>query len=180
MVFAHDTEVGLGSAVALVNTSGAAGDTLAEVSALDDFIREWGWTGRRRGTRSELAQVQALRPRLRRFWTGDEHAVVEEVNALLREAGALPQLVRHEKWDYHLHATSDDAPLADRMAVEAAMAMLDVVRQKELARLHVCAAIDCGDVLVDLTKNRSRRFCSLTCSNRTNVAAFRARNPRPV
>ena len=36
-------------------------------------------------------------------------------------------------------------------------------------------ATDCGDVLVDLTKNRSRRFCSLTCSNRTNVAAFRAR-----
>ena len=26
------------------------------------------------------------------------------VNAMLREAGALPQLVKHDRWDYHLHA----------------------------------------------------------------------------
>jgi predicted RNA-binding Zn ribbon-like protein len=30
-------------------------------------------------------------------------------------------------------------------------------------------------VHVDLSKNRSRRFCSLSCSNRTNVAAYRTR-----
>ena len=38
-----------------------------------------------------------------------------------------------------------------------------------------CAAPDCDDVLVDLSKNRSRRFCGTTCANRVNVAAFRAR-----
>ena len=67
-------------------------------------------------------------------------------------------------------------PLADRMAVEAAMAFIDVVRQGELDRLQVCGADDCGDVLVDLSKNRSRRYCSTTCANRVNVAAFRARH----
>jgi predicted RNA-binding Zn ribbon-like protein len=61
------------------------------------------------------------------------------------------------------------------MAVEAAMAFVDVVRQKELDRLRVCDAEDCRDVLVDLSKNRSRRYCSTACSNRVNVAAFRAR-----
>jgi predicted RNA-binding Zn ribbon-like protein len=30
-------------------------------------------------------------------------------------------------------------------------------------------------VVVDLSKNRSRRFCSLTCANRVNVAAYRSR-----
>jgi len=30
-------------------------------------------------------------------------------------------------------------------------------------------------VHVDLSKNRSRRFCSTSCSNRTNVAAYRIR-----
>ena len=68
-----------------------------------------------------------------------------------------------------------EAPLVDRMAVEAAMALTDVIRMKELARLEICAAEDCNDVLVDLSKNRSRRFCSTACSNRTNMAAFRAR-----
>ena len=90
-------------------------------------------------------------------------------------AGALPQLVRHDGWDYHLHATPPDAPLADRMAVEAAMAVVDVIRMGELDRLRVCGADDCEDVLVDLSKNRSRRFCATTCSNRTNVSAYRQR-----
>jgi predicted RNA-binding Zn ribbon-like protein len=61
------------------------------------------------------------------------------------------------------------------MSVEAAMAMVDVIRAGEFARLQTCAAEDCDDVLIDLSKNRSRRFCSTSCSNRTNVAAFRAR-----
>ena len=82
----------------------------------------------------------------------------------LERAGALPQLVRHGEWAYHLHATPPQAPLADRMAVEAAMAFVDVVRQGELDRLRVCEAADCDDVLVDLSKNRSRRFCSVACA----------------
>ena len=65
------------------------------------------------------------------------------VNALLREAGALPQLVKHDGWDYHLHATSADAPLADRMAVDAGMAFTDVIRTGQLDRLRRCAADDC-------------------------------------
>ena len=109
----------------------------------------------------------------RRVSTADE--AVALVNTLLADANALPQLVKHDGWDYHIHATSPDAPLADRMAVDAAMAIADVIRVGEFGRLRVCAADDCEDVLVDLSKNRSRRFCSLTCANRVNVAAFRSR-----
>ncbi|MDX6224798.1 MAG: hypothetical protein QOE64_1174 [Frankiales bacterium] len=175
MLFAHDTEVALQAAAALVNTKGSETDELPDLKALDRFVKEWGWTGGRRRDRAELDQVRALRPRLRRLWEGDEDAVAEQVNQMLRKANALPQLVRHDEWDYHLHATSPQAPLADRMAVEAAMAFVDVVRQQELDRLRVCDADDCHDVLVDLSKNRSRRYCSTGCSNRVNVAAFRAR-----
>jgi predicted RNA-binding Zn ribbon-like protein len=94
---------------------------------------------------------------------------------MLREGGALPQLLRHDGWDYHLHATAEDIALDVRLMVEFAMAMVDVIRMKELDRLRVCAADDCGDVLVDLSKNRSRRFCGQGCGNRANVAAYRAR-----
>ena len=62
------------------------------------------------------------------------------VNELLREAGALPQLVRHDDYGYHIHATSPHAPLADRMAVEAAMAFTDVIRAEALDRLRICEA----------------------------------------
>ena len=175
MLFANDTEVALNAAVALINTAKTDPDSLSEVSYLQDFVTTWGWTGLRRQDRAELEAVRALRPRLNHFWEIDRDEAVGLVNELLREYKALPQLAIHDHWDYHLHATSDDAPLADRMAVEAAMALVDVIRQDEWARLQLCAATDCDDVLVDLSKNRSRRFCSATCSNRMNVAAFRAR-----
>jgi predicted RNA-binding Zn ribbon-like protein len=175
LIFAHDTEVALASAAALVNTASAGIEQLSDLAALDSFVDEWGWTGSRRHDQAELRAVRALRPRLRRVWDGDEDAAVRIVNELLREARALPQLLKHDQWDYHLHATSPDAPLADRMAVEAAMAFVDIIRMKELSRLRVCAADDCTDVLVDLSKNRSRRFCERGCGNRANVAAYRAR-----
>lgn len=178
MLFAHDTEAALLSASALVNTEQPDADLLDGVTALDAFVRAEGISGTRRRDRAELDQVRALRPRLRRWWEADEDALVDHVNAMLREAQALPQLVAHDGWGYHLHATTPNAPLADRMAVEAAMAFVDVIRQQERDRLRVCEADACHDVLVDLSKNRSRRYCSTSCANRTNVAAFRARRSR--
>lgn len=175
MIFAHDTEVALAAAAALVNTLDGEDDQLTTVADLDDYVRAWGFTGERRRDTRELNAVRALRPELRALWESDRDTVVELVNRMLSDARALPQLVRHDEWDYHLHATSPAAPLATRMAVEAAMAFVDVVRSDELARLTICAADDCENVTVDLTKNRSKRYCENGCGNRAAVAAYRAR-----
>jgi predicted RNA-binding Zn ribbon-like protein len=178
MLFAHDTEVALRGAAALVNTAVTLPtdtEDLATLDQLDAFVEEWGWTGSRTHDGAELAAVRELRPRLRALWTVDTDEAAALVNELLLEANALPQLVRHGEWSWHLHATPPEAPLATRMAVEAAMAMVDVIRADELGRLRVCAADDCEDVVVDLSKNRSKRYCDGTCGNRANVAAYRAR-----
>ncbi len=175
LFLAHDTEVALTAATALVNTIGSDGEKLPDVAALDAFFGAYGWTGRHEHTEAELRSVRKLRLRLRRIWDEDEDGVVEIVNSLLRESNALPQLVRHGSEPYHLHATSLDAPLATRMAVEAAMAFIDVVRSDELSRLRICAYPGCGDVVIDLSKNRSKRFCDGGCGNRAAVAAYRAR-----
>lgn len=176
MIFAHDTEVSLGSAAALVNTESTNGDTLTTVEQLDDFVRAQEFTGSRTHDDAELRAVRRLRTRLRELWRGEDvDALVVQVNQLLREGRAMPQLVRHDQWDYHLHATAPEQPLAIRMAVEAAMALTDIIRSGESERLRTCAAEDCDDVLIDLSKNRSKRFCSLTCGNRANMAAYRAR-----
>jgi len=180
MIFAHDTEVALASAAALVNTGRAAQELLPDLGALDQFVADWGWTGRRAHDRAELDAVRRLRPRLERLWELDVNAAAGLVNTLLREASALPQLVKHDSWDYHLHATPPDAPLADRMAVEAAMAFADVIRSGQLDRLRTCAAENCDNVHIDLSKNRSRRFCGVSCANRTNVAAYRTRRARQL
>ncbi len=184
MTFTHDTEYALLSMAALVNTQPGSvpgdddPDTLMTVADLEAFLRGHDWSGRYPRTREELEHVRALRPRLEALWRLTEQDAVAEVNAMLVENGALPQLVRHGEWSWHLHATSPDAPVAERMAVEAAMAMVDVIRAGELHRLRLCEAVDCDNVVVDLSKNRSRRYCDAGCGNRAHVAAYRARRAR--
>ena len=174
MVFAHDTEMALIAAVALAN-SAEDPDTLETTEQLRAFYDEQGYTGRLTGDRAELDELRDLRPHLRELLTAGRDDAVAIVNAMLREAGALPQLVRHGDMDWHLHAVEDERPFATRIVVETAMAMIDVIRADEMSRLGVCADDDCRGLVLDLSRNRSRRFCSTTCGNRAAVAAYRAR-----
>jgi len=147
MVFAPDTEVALRTVVNLINTAANGRES-----------------------------VRQLRRELSAVWTAGEDAAVETVNRLLRDANALPQLMKHDGWDWHLHATAPEAPLADRMSTEAAMALADVIRSKEMDRLRMCESEDCDAAVLDLSRNRSKRYCDTgNCANRAHVAAYRAR-----
>jgi predicted RNA-binding Zn ribbon-like protein len=174
VLFAYDTEASLRAAVALVN-SAEEPDTLTEIGQLDAWYAEQAFTGRRDGDAAELAALRALRPILRELLTAERDVAAELVNSLLADAHALPQLRRHDGLDWHIHAVPSDAPLERRVAVEAAMAMIDVIRAGELSRLSVCVDDRCECLVLDLSRNRSRRFCSTTCANRNAVAAYRAR-----
>ncbi|ANH40297.1 CGNR zinc finger [Nocardioides dokdonensis FR1436] len=164
----------LQSAVVLVN-SAVEPDTLTRVSDLDEFFASYEYSGRHERTRAELDEVRALRPVLRELMLAERDTAVEMVNAMLAEAQAVPRLVRHEPYDWHIHACDPDADLVTRLRVETAMAMIDVIRTDEMSRLGVCADDDCDGLVLDLSRNRSRRFCSTTCGNRNAVAAYRAR-----
>lgn len=177
MTFNRDTADALQYAAVLVNTRPSAthGEGLESVEQLEDQLREWDWTGHMPTSEDEVETVRRVRDRLRPYWDATLEEAVEITNDLLRDGDARPRLVTHEPLGWHVHATEDDAPLATRLAVDTAMAMIDVIRADELDRLKVCAAQDCDDVLVDLSRNRSRKFCDGTCGNNANVAAYRAR-----
>ncbi|MFB2596380.1 CGNR zinc finger domain-containing protein [Herbiconiux sp. P17] len=180
MLFAYDTEATLAFAAALVNTgegaSNSRDDELTDLEALEQLLDENDYSGRRDHDDAELQEVRALRAEFRRFWEVDRDTAVGLVNGILRDARALPQLERHGDWDWHLHATDADAPLATRMRVEVAMAFIDVIRTDEFDRLRECAADDCAAVLIDLSRNRSKRYCDVgNCGNRMNVIAYRKR-----
>ena len=174
MLFAYDTEASLRAAVSLVN-SGVDPDTLTTIGQLDAWYAEHGFTGRHEGSAAELEAMRALRPVLREVLTAERDVAAERVNSLLAEAQALPQLRRHDGLDWHIHAVPGDAPLERRVTVEVAMAMIDVIRADELSRLSVCADARCDGLVLDLSRNRSRRYCSTICANRNAVAAYRAR-----
>ena len=94
MIFAHDTEMALASAAALVNTGRDGKELLPDTDALDRFVSDQGWTGGRTRDQAELDAVRRLRPRLERLWGMDEDAAAGLVNTLLREASALPHTAK--------------------------------------------------------------------------------------
>jgi predicted RNA-binding Zn ribbon-like protein len=178
VTFAPDTDIALGAAAALVNTDPGAGDgedTLLTREELVAFLDDVGWSGSRTGDQAELDAVRALRPQLRALWRLQEDDLVAAVNEVLADSEALPQLVDHDDLGWHIHAVPQEAPLATRMLVEAAMAFTDVIRSRELDRLKTCAADDCDNLVLDLSRNRSKRFCEAGCGNRENVRAYRDR-----
>jgi predicted RNA-binding Zn ribbon-like protein len=174
VLFAPDTEWSLRSAVELVN-SAVEPDTL---NTQDEVERWWvahRYSGRHDRDAAELAALRAIRPDLRALLTADRDRAAEIANAMLADARAVPQLVRHDELDWHIHAIASDEPLDRRVIVETAMAMVDLIRADELSRVSVCADDSCDGLVLDLSRNRSRRFCSTRCSNRSAAAAYRAR-----
>ena len=184
MHFAPDTEASLEFVVALANTDPAASksgeDELSTVEALAELIARNVYTGRIDHDAAELLDVQQTRSILREVWTLDRDDAAVEVNEMLRAARAMPFLTRHDGIDWHIHATSPDAPLAERIRVEASLALIDVIRMNEMGRLRVCGASDCEGLFLDLSRNGSKRFCSVRCGNRMNMIAFRERKAEGV
>jgi predicted RNA-binding Zn ribbon-like protein len=173
MVFAHDTTAALVLAADLVNST-----ELTDVTALDGFLDKHLVEPRRRAAAADLDAVLALRPRFRAVWQAtDTGTLAGLVNELLSDSGARPRLTDHGGgWGWHLHVTGHDAALEHRIAAQAGFAFADLVRMGETGRLRLCEAPDCDAVLIDLSKNRSRRYCDTgNCGNRQHVAAYRER-----
>ncbi len=180
MHFAPDTEMNLIFMVALADTMPTASrsgeDELTTVEQLDTFLDQWTWSGRRDHDQRELDEVRATRDLLPGLWRAKTDDAVPIINKMLADAHALPHLFRHDGTDWHMHATAPDAPLAERIRVEIALALVDVIRSGEQQRLRICEADDCEGLFVDFSRNGSKRFCSVRCGNRMNMVAFRERN----
>ncbi|WP_250030122.1 CGNR zinc finger domain-containing protein [Paractinoplanes maris] len=179
MLFAPDTVESLDFVVALANTSPdssrSGADELATVEQLAAMLTRFTYTGRIDHDQAELDDVRETRTLLRSVWVLERDDAVEVVNRMLREAKALPFLARHDSLDWHMHATSPDAPLAERIRAEVALALTDVIRMNEMGRLRICEADDCEGLVLDLSRNGSKRFCTVRCGNRMNMIAFRER-----
>lgn len=179
MQFAPDTLEALAFAVELVNTSPGASrsgsDELGTPELLTDLLAAHGYAGRFDRDDRELADVVETRSLLRDVWTHSRDDAVPVVNRMLSDASALPYLVRHDGWDWHLHATDLSAPLAERIRVEVALALVDIIRSDEWERLRECEAHDCTGIFIDLSRNSSKRFCGVRCGNRVHMIEFRAR-----
>lgn len=106
---------------------------------------------------------------------GDLDGACLELNAIMRESGAMPMLSRHDGEPWHLHFHAATAAWAVSWAASMATALAIVLGNPSVERLGICNAAGCDRVYVDVSRNGTRRFCSTSCQNRVKAAAFRAR-----
>ncbi|MFI6476127.1 CGNR zinc finger domain-containing protein [Streptomyces sp. NPDC050516] len=179
MLIPHDTRIALDMVVDLVNTApeSEASDRLADVDALYGFVQDHSVSGVERLSTGDLLGVQSVRSRFAEIFAApDARTAAELVNQLVAAAGTTPQLTDHDGYDWHVHYFAPGASVADHLAADGGMALAFIVVTGEQERLRRCEAPDCGRAFVDLSRNRSRRYCdSRTCGNRLHVAAYRAR-----
>jgi predicted RNA-binding Zn ribbon-like protein len=180
----------LAECVDLINTGrrapGGLTTDVMRLATVDDVIafgRRHRVQNLRAARASDVPRLLGLRARLDAVVAacevGDEAAAIRDLNALLAETGAVPQIVAHDGRPPHIHVTRAAAPLADRIAAHSAMGLAELVVAGESCRVRTCASPDCDAVFVDLSRNQSRRYCdSRTCGNRAHVAAYRSRRSR--
>lgn len=180
----HDTQCALDDVVDLLNTApdGAAPDRLASVADLRDFAERNALSDVGALTESDVADVRSLRERLALIFAApDARTASQLVNSLVAEAGTTPQLTDHDGYDWHVHYFAPGASVAHHLAADGGMALAFIIVAGERDRLRRCEAPDCPRAFIDLSRNRSRRYCdSRTCGNRLHVAAYRARQRESV
>jgi predicted RNA-binding Zn ribbon-like protein len=180
VLFSHDTERALACIVDLVNSapsSGHAEEQLADLDALGAFVVTHDISEVDALTTRDLKGVHALREVVAAvFDATDDRSAAEAVNTLVSQAAVTPRLTDHDGYDWHVHYFAPGASLAEHLTIDCGMALAHVVASGERERLRRCAAPDCDQVLVDLSRNRSKRYCDArTCGNRLHVAAYRER-----
>ena len=176
-------------AVRLVNTEQPAlgEDSLTSTEAVRDLAGPQSHTARRAAD-SDVPKLRSVRTRLRAVFSaaaeGDEVRAVDLLNSLLVEYPASPQICRHEtsgphrrpRW--HMHLAEHPASATAGYAATACMGLAFLLTDVGVDRLGICQAAPCRNAYVDISTNRSRRYCSDRCATRANVAAYRARKRR--
>jgi predicted RNA-binding Zn ribbon-like protein len=179
VTFAHDVEHALNVVVDLVNTDpiSAGEELLPSIDALHEFVIRHDLSEVDQITEDDVVAVRAIRESLRAvFMAGTDQGSASLLNQLFRTMTVSPRLTDHDGYPWHIHYFAPGAAVAEHLMIDGAVALAVVVTAGEHERLRTCAAPDCDRVLVDLSRNRSKRYCdSRTCGNRLHVAAYRER-----
>jgi hypothetical protein len=165
---------GVGLAVAIVNAVYGTDPGADDGELLEKALHEYSVMNRTLSVR-EKAGLRGWAGHLHNvFAAEDASEAAHLLNQLLDVVVTHPYLTDHGG-HLHLHYAPAEADPLQRVQASTAMGLAIVLCDYGMARLGVCRAADCQCVYVDVSRNAQRRFCSESCANRTNVAAFRAR-----
>jgi len=176
-------DAGLLAAVELVNGLALAPVTAGEARAVVAAVLRVDPPSVARLRAGDLPGFTDLADRLHAVFadldSGDVDTAAGRLNTLLARHPAHPHLAREDgQWRLHHHPV--DAELVPMWTAICAEGIARAIGAGDSARLGTCRRPGCGRVFVDVSKNASRRFCSITCQNRVKAAAFRRRQVTPA
>lgn len=179
-------------AVRLANTAGPLPEPLPGTAggspprgdilrSLDDvralLVEQPPW--RRIATEADLIPLRRLRAEVLAIFRdaveGEETLAVKRLNGVLSSARIMPQVSGHDGEAWHLHLAEGAQTAAEGYLAASMLGLAVYVSEHGLTRLGVCLSRPCQNVFIDVSTNRSRRYCSERCATRANVAAYRAR-----
>ncbi len=160
--------------------SGRREDRLGNDQWLERFLARTPWGTKRLPGGSERSKLRQLRQLLQRMVTAiieqsDPHpADFDALNRMMAHAPVVRRLERNEsKTELTL------IPLGHSMEAvlgEVATGFATLLADGDPRRIRICANPDCGWVMVDESRNRTRRWCDKTeCGNLIKVRRHRQR-----
>lgn len=163
-------------AVRLANTVHAAGEPdplgspAACTGALGDYLDG-------PVTRRDLDVLRHVRAEFQTIFkaaaTGDDKQAMVRLNALLIQFPIQPEMARHDddkRWHVHL---ASQGSIGDRFAAAAIISVALTVSVVGVSRLGICAIASCGQVFIDASRGKSRRYCAEHAAARGNVSTLR-------
>lgn len=161
---------GAALAAALVNATDFAPEPLAGLLGEHGMLRT-------AMTPAQAAELEAWTGRLDPvFGEPDVDKQIVLVNDLLELTAAKPYISAHDGKEPHLHFYALEADIVARTRDTTAGGLAMAICFSDGRRLGRCDRPGCRTVYVDTSRNGRRRFCSLACANRVNVAAHRRRS----
>lgn len=156
----------LASALANVVDPAALGATLAEQRIRHPEPSE-----------QQVRELMAWGDRLRAvFGERDQQRQIALVNALLADGTTQVRIATHDGYPPHLHYQGEADDLVSRVRAVSAGGLAVAVCGAGGHRLGRCERAGCPQTFVDTSRNGRRRFCTVTCANRVNVARHRSRH----
>lgn len=128
-------------------------------------------------TRRDLDVLRHVRAEFQAIFTaaatGDYRRAMARLNALLIQFPIQPEMTSHEddqRWHIHL---APQGSIGDRFAAAAIISVALTVSVVGVSRLGICAIASCGQVFIDASRGRSRRYCAEHAAARGNVSTLR-------
>lgn len=176
MNFDNYKQVALDTAIDLANSLDVVSgeEYLTNADAVGGWLQGRGIETPRPPTERDMRGLRRLRAQVRIVMEGSEEEAEEALDRIVADASVRPR-VTFSKGEWRLSHVPGADGLVDRVAAIAVTGLAAALSESGRERFGVCSKEGCRDVYLDTSKNRSRRYCSDSCSNRANVAAFRAR-----